>query len=96
MAEITPSPTLSSPGSEGPDPASQLEEEEGLEYEEEEEDRSQEHPCCVARSDPFHDRSPLFNVVGRFVRSAQSMLGSNQLFQSDAPKCTVTVPIDVL
>ncbi|XP_075057908.1 kinesin-like protein KIF1A isoform X4 [Mixophyes fleayi] len=65
MAEITPSPTLSSPGSEGPEPASQLEEEEGLEYEEEEEDGSQEHPCCAVRSDPFHDRSPLFSVVGR-------------------------------
>ncbi|XP_072263888.1 kinesin-like protein KIF1A isoform X1 [Pyxicephalus adspersus] len=65
MAEITPSPTLSSPGSEGPEPTSQLEEEEGLEYEEEEEDGSQEHPCCAVRSDPFHDRSPLFSVVGR-------------------------------
>ncbi|XP_068136766.1 kinesin-like protein KIF1A isoform X13 [Hyperolius riggenbachi] len=65
MAEITPSPTLSSPGSEGPEPASQLEEEEGLEYEEEEEDGSQEHPYCAVRSDPFHDRSPLFSVVGR-------------------------------
>ncbi|XP_056420667.1 kinesin-like protein KIF1A isoform X2 [Hyla sarda] len=65
MAELTPSPTLSSPGSEGPDSASQLEEEEGLEYEEEEEDGSQKHPCCAVRSDPFHDRSPLFSVVGR-------------------------------
>ncbi|XP_069831593.1 kinesin-like protein KIF1A isoform X4 [Dendropsophus ebraccatus] len=65
MAEITPSPTLSSPGSEGPEPASQLEEEEGLEYDEEEEDGSQKHLCCAVRSDPFHDRSPLFSVVGR-------------------------------
>ncbi|XP_075425641.1 kinesin-like protein KIF1A isoform X3 [Ascaphus truei] len=61
MAEITPSPTLSSSGSEGLEPALQLEEED----EEEAEDGPQEYPCCAGRSDPFHDRSPLFSVVGR-------------------------------
>ncbi|XP_031758416.1 kinesin-like protein KIF1A isoform X6 [Xenopus tropicalis] len=65
MAEITPSPTLSSPGSEGPEPASQLEEEDIFQDDEEEDDGPQEHPCCAVRSDPFHDRSPLFSVVGR-------------------------------
>ncbi|XP_041419357.1 kinesin-like protein KIF1A isoform X4 [Xenopus laevis] len=59
MAEITPSPTLSSSGSEG-----QLEED-IFQDDEEEEDGPQEHPCCAVRSDPFHDRFPLFSVVGR-------------------------------
>lgn len=70
MADLTPSPTFSNPDSDITEPAD--EQHVGKEEEEEEEDLEEdifpEYPLYDGQ-DPFYDRSPLFSLVGRLVRS---------------------------